>query len=386
MAHRRAWLVKRVKADGVWTAGTPIFSKFGSLTRKVKVRGVNRQLDGVYVVEYYDANGRRQRRTLGSNEGAAERELKHMQRKLADAADGHPVTFEIKSTKHPLERAVREFVAYQRRRKRTEKTIRGTEKLLALLTAEYLEDLSQKDVTGLLVQKLEEFGYSEQTVYDRFAKVVSFLKWCEGEYGVRRCVTLKDGPVKPRHSNGDDAGRKDPYTDAELAALNKVSTTEERLYWLFLLQTGCREGEMIHATWSDLNLEHRLFYIRSKDGFRPKDKTDRTVPFGQELADALKQVRKSAGLIFPKNGKVQRHIIRILKKRAAEAGLNPDDCNLHKFRHTFACKHAKGGVDPRKVQQWMGHSELETTLIYFDKVKNQSEEVKALVDRTFATA
>ena len=103
MAHRRAWLVKRVKADGVWTTGTPIFSKFGSLTRKVRVRGVNRQLDGVYVLESYDANGRRQRRTLGSNEGAAERELKHMQRKLADAADGHPVTFEIKSTKHPLE-------------------------------------------------------------------------------------------------------------------------------------------------------------------------------------------------------------------------------------------------------------------------------------------
>jgi len=152
-----------------------------------------------------------------------------------------------------------------------------------------------KAVAETFVGRLEAKGYSQQTVHDKFANVVSFLKWAEAEYGVKRQVTLKDGPAKPRISGNSDAGKKDPYTKEELDALNRVSTEDERLIWMFLLQTGCREQEWAHAEWSDLDLPHRLFHIRAKKGFLPKDKTDRTVPFSQKLADALK-ARKGVGL------------------------------------------------------------------------------------------
>jgi hypothetical protein len=60
------------------------------------------------------------------------------------------------------------------------------------------------DVAGKFVDKLREQGLAKQTVYDRYMKVVSFLKWCDKTYGVKRVAEMSDGPQKPQHST--DAG------------------------------------------------------------------------------------------------------------------------------------------------------------------------------------
>jgi hypothetical protein len=141
--------------------------------------------------------------------------------------------------------------------------------------------------------------------------------------------------------------------------------------------------------------------------FRTKNRKSRTVPFGHSLVDALEQHQqpqpKGTLLVFPdKDGKPWFHIIRILKKRAFDAGLNCGHCEtkrrkdacatapvcelwyLHRFRHTFACWHLRNGVDLRTLQLWMGHQEMETTTIYLSKIRNTSDSTKALVNGTFA--
>ncbi len=382
MAKRKAWLVKRVRLNGKWTTGKPVRSKWGRLTHRVRVNGETRELDGIFRLEYHDEKGKRCREVIGPDMVRADKALAHMQRKLDDLADGHPVQLKAPG-KHDLFLCIDEYVAHLKRRKRTPKTIAGIEKTFELLPARSLEDLNVKAVAETFVSRLEAKGYAPQTVYDKFAKVVSFLKWAEAEYGVKRLVTLKDGPAKPRISGSSDAGKKDPYTKEELDALNRLSTEDERLIWMFLLQTGCREQEWAHAEWSDLDLKNRLFHIRAKNGFTPKDKTDRTDPFGQKLADALKP-RKAVGLVFGNNGLPQRHLLRVLKKRAEEAGLDPKKCVLHRFRHTFACMHLRAGVDIKTVSDWLGHSDLATTAIYLKKIQSESDATKAMVDRTFA--
>jgi integrase len=57
------------------------------------------------------------------------------------------------------------------------------------------------------------------------------------------------------------------------------------------------------------------------------------------------------------NGPGVRHAIK-------RAKLNPDHFWLHKFRATFATWPLWDGVDLRIVQQWMGHTDLESTLRY----------------------
>jgi integrase len=305
---------------------------------------------------------------------------------ILNAKQAGLVAEEPDDKRHLLKTVTQEYLAHLRRRDLTAKTIAGIENLLALLPQKFLEDITLLDVAGEFVDKLRAEGLAKQTVYDRYAKVVSFLKWCERTYDVKRVCTLADGPGKPK--KGADSGqRKDPYTDDQLDKLNRVSTREEKLYWQFLLQTGCREREMTTCTWKDLDLDHRIFHVQAKPGFVPKNKCNRDIPIPQELADALrerKQHSNGSPLVFGKNGKVMRHLIRVLKARAVDAGLDAAEFYLHRFRHTFCNTHLRRGIDVATVSNWAGHADLATTALYLKAIKSKSDETKAMVDKVWS--
>jgi len=48
----------------------------------------------------------------------------------------------------------------------------------------------------------------------------------------------------------------------------------------------------------------------------------------------------------------------------ARAGLRP--IRFHDLRHTFGTQAAAAGVPLRTLQEWMGHRDYRTTLIYAD--------------------
>jgi integrase len=53
------------------------------------------------------------------------------------------------------------------------------------------------------------------------------------------------------------------------------------------------------------------------------------------------------------------------------AKLNNENCWLHKFRATFATWSLWAGVDLRTVQQWLGHSDMESTMRYLKPSRSQ---------------
>ena len=409
MAHRRCWLTKAVRLDGKTKTRRPVFTPKGNrLTNKVVHNGKEVEMDGQFILEWYE-KGRRIRRNVGSEAMHAHEELIRQRSKLQARVAGVEVVEEPDTHKHDLEFATKVYISHLRSKEREEKTITGIKQNLELLEQatgrSYLEDLKQADILEKFVSALREKGYSKQTVFDRYARVVSFLKFCSTKFGTKRVVELNDGPSRPRPKHDEDFSKKDPYTEAELNILFRKSTPDERLLWKFFLDTGAREKEVIYATWKDVDLDHRLFHIRSNEklGFRTKNRSSRTVPFTQELADALRALKsRSKGLlVFGKDGKPQRHMIRILKQTALDAKLNCGLCVnstglscgehpicenwfLHRFRHTFANYHLRHGRDIATVSQWLGHSDLATTAIYAHAIKSKSDDTKLKVDSTFA--
>jgi integrase len=58
--------------------------------------------------------------------------------------------------------------------------------------------------------------------------------------------------------------------------------------------------------------------------------------------------------------------------------------DLHKFRRTFATMHSEGGVSPRTIQHWLGHSDLATTLRYLSVADLHSDRTRNQVNSSFA--
>jgi len=62
--------------------------------------------------------------------------------------------------------------------------------------------------------------------------------------------------------------------------------------------------------------------------------------------------------------------------------LDPDGFWLHKFRATSATWSLWAGVDLRTVQQWLGHSDMESTMRYLKT--SRSQQVREKVNEIFA--
>ena len=49
-----------------------------------------------------------------------------------------------------------------------------------------------------------------------------------------------------------------------------------------------------------------------------------------------------------------------------------------KLRHTFATRHLQDGIDIRTLQEWMGHRDLASTMVYLKGARNR--DVQALIN------
>jgi len=41
------------------------------------------------------------------------------------------------------------------------------------------------------------------------------------------------------------------------------------------------------------------------------------------------------------------------------------------FRHTYPTRHLRDGIDIRTLQQWMGHRDIASTMVYLKNVRNR---------------
>ncbi len=185
-------------------------------------------------------------------------------------------------------------------------------------------------------------------------------------------------------------------SQVELSALLRAVDPDKRPFgstdralYLTAAMSGLRQGELLALRWRDVDWEAsrirvRRNYVRGHWVTPKSTAGSRAVPLIDLVAGELDRHFKRSvyqgddDLVFahPEKGTVLSHraLSERFKKALKAAGVRP--VRFHDLRHTFGtCIAAEGKVAPRTLQEWMGHGDLKTTMIYLDYVprKNESE-------------
>src|SRR5215217_5015682 len=176
-----------------------------------------------------------------------------------------------------------------------------------------------------------------------------------------------------------------PLTATQVRALLSAASGDplEALY-VVAVHTGLRQGELLGLKWSDVNLETSTLSVQRSldtDGtFNPpkRNKSRRTVKLTGQAVEALKSHRarqneerlclgslwEDHDLIFPNRlGKpmnADNLYHREFKPLLMKAGLS--GFTFHSLRHTCATLLCSKNVNPKIVQEMMGHATISQTM------------------------
>jgi integrase len=241
-----------------------------------------------------------------------------------------------------------------------------------------IEDIDRKDLLKFCAFLRDEKEQAPRSVYNKFENLMSFLK----ANGIRGLVGKNDWP---RYTEEEPK----IYEKKELDKLFAACDPEERLWYEFFLMTGMREQKVMYTYWDDVNFAASTVRVSHKPdrGWTPKEYKEREIPIPAKLAKNLKAWKaksdKTCTLVFPTAGcRPKLDFLDCLKAVAERAKLDPDGFWLHKFRATFATRCLWAGVDLRTVQQWLGHSDMESTMRYLKP--SRSQHVRDKVNEIFA--
>src|SRR5260370_21571794 len=156
--------------------------------------------------------------------------------------------------------------------------------------------------------------------------IFSMLKDNKKETGVEYPSQLVSLPEPVR-------SRPKAYPNEEIVTLFSAMTDEEKVRYLFFLHTGCREQEVMYATWDDVDFRQRKYHVTGDDkqdvNFVPKNHEERWIPLTTELFELLKARKaksKSRWIFVNKDGQPEGHFLRRFKAIAKEAGVKCGRC------------------------------------------------------------
>ena len=201
----------------------------------------------------------------------------------------------------------------------------------------------------------------------------------------RRLHRLPVNPMadveKPRHRRSTAI---EVFSPEEILALVRAADSQQdAAIYLTAAFTGLRRGELVALRWRDVDFAaQRIRVSGSYSGGRlttPKSGKVRSVPLAPAVAEALARLGQREfwtgedELVFP--GIVGNYLDASALSRRYKAALRRADLRplrFHDLRHTFGTRMI-AKADIRRVQEWMGHADVATTMKYLHYVERPDE-------------
>ncbi len=157
------------------------------------------------------------------------------------------------------------------------------------------------------------------------------------------------------------------------AILMTVRTPQNKAYLTTVYTCGLRLNEALNLQVGDIDSQRMRIHVH-----RGKGAKDRYVPLPHKTLRILRSywaTHRNPELIFPKlgrSGKEGPTATTPMKKSSVQGALRrtlvplciKKRVSVHTLRHTYATHLLEAGVNIRRIQQYLGHSSLNTTMVY----------------------
>lgn len=161
-----------------------------------------------------------------------------------------------------------------------------------------------------------------------------------------------------------------------------ISHLKHRALLMVVYSAGLRVSEVVRLRRADIDAERGLIRVRQAKGRKDRYTTLSQVALGI-LQAYWKTYDSPAGWLFPgacpEKHLSTRSVQRVLERARKRAQI-AKPVTMHTLRHSFATHLLEDGTDLRYVQELLGHSRPETTMLYTHVMQKDLRRIRSPLD------
>jgi site-specific recombinase XerD len=172
--------------------------------------------------------------------------------------------------------------------------------------------------------------------------------------------------------------------------LGCVRTAHNHAFLTTVYSCGLRLQEGLHLEVSDIDSPRMMIHVH-----RGKGSKDRYVPLPGATLGLLRKywrTHRNPTLLFPAIGRGHQaapaattpmapsSVPGAFRQAVQAAGIQKRQVSVHTLRNSYATHLLEAGVNLRAIQRYLGHTDLETTMVYLHLTQKGQEDAFHLID------
>lgn len=227
-----------------------------------------------------------------------------------------------------------------------------------------LEKVETDDIRYYLSMYKEQRKVSKVTLNNIRRYLSTFFQWCTDEDIIGKNPMRRIKAIKQQQKI------KEPFSDVEMEKIRQASgSIRNRALVEFLYTTGCRVSEVVALDLNNINFANNSVIVTGKGNKQREVYISDKAMYWMNRYITERSDENSALFIGKGKKRLDKAGIEsTVRKIGISAGV--EKVHPHRFRRTIATNLLNKGMPVQEVQQMLGHSKVDTTMIYCKVDKN----------------